>query len=145
MKPQINASLGVIYDSTTSKVLLACRPIGKIYAGYWEFPGGKLEVGESCFSALARELNEEIAIDVLLDSMMKLGTIEHDYPHGLVSLDIILVTSWQGKIYPKEGQQLIWQSVLDDATLPEMSLPTTESVFKLIRSNLTKLASGLSK
>ncbi len=144
MKPQINATLGVIYDNNASKVLLACRPIGKIYAGYWEFPGGKLEVGESSFSALARELHEEIAIEVLPKCMIKLGTIEHDYPHGLVNLDIILVTSWQGEIYPKEGQQLIWQSILNDATLPEMSLPTTESVFKLIRSSLVNVTSELS-
>ena len=58
----INACLGIIRNPATQQVLLASRPAGKVLAGYWEFPGGKLEAGENAFQALQRELSEELGI-----------------------------------------------------------------------------------
>lgn len=145
----INACLGVLYfpeereisndasgRSSVSlapklkKVLLCCRPKGKIYAGYWEFPGGKLEKNETAFVALARELNEELGIMVQLEDMYKLDVIEHEYPHGVVKLDVILVKRWQGKISAKEGQGMKWHSVAEE--LPTPALPTTEKIFSYL-------------
>ena len=141
MSERIKACLAVICQS--QQVLLACRPVGKILAGYWEFPGGKLEAGEDCFSALGRELTEEIGITVALESMELLGNIEHRYSHGLVELAIIKVKHWSGIIRGCEQQQLIWYSATriqaadsrDPANFDRAQLlPTTAAVLELLHA-----------
>ena len=77
------------------RYLLAQRPAGKPYEGYWEFPGGKLEAGESVEAALARELHEELGIDVKASHLWH--TLEHDYPHAYVRLFFCKVTEWSGR------------------------------------------------
>lgn len=99
--------------------LLAQRPVGKIWAGYWEFPGGKLEQGESARDALVRELREELGIDVhtAYPWLMRVFT----YPHATVRLHFFRVTAWSGELHPHEGQQFSWQqpaSVLVAPILP---------------------------
>ena len=89
-------------------VLFAQRPPGKPYAGYWEFPGGKIESGESADAALARELHEELAITVT--SALPFITQRHDYPHAYVELQFFIVTAWKGDICPQEGQAVAWQT-----------------------------------
>lgn len=88
--------------------LLAQRPAGKIWAGYWEFPGGKLEQGESARDALVRELREELGIEVrtAYPWLMRVFT----YPHATVRLHFFRVTAWSGELHPHEGQQFSWQS-----------------------------------
>jgi len=76
------------------RYLLAQRPQGKPYEGYWEFPGGKLEAGEGVEAALARELHEELGIDVTACERWR--TLEHDYPHAYVRLFFCKVTAWNG-------------------------------------------------
>lgn len=87
--------------------LLAQRPAGKIWAGYWEFPGGKLEQGESARDALVRELREELGIEVrtAYPWLMRVFT----YPHATVRLHFFRVTAWSGELHPHEGQQFAWQ------------------------------------
>lgn len=88
--------------------LLAQRPAGKIWAGYWEFPGGKLEQGESARDALVRELREELGVEVhnAYPWLMRVFT----YPHATVRLHFFRVTAWSGELHPHEGQQFSWQS-----------------------------------
>ena len=87
--------------------LLTSRPPGKVYAGYWEFPGGKLEANENVDQALARELHEELGIDIAASELWKTEII--DYPHALVRLNFRKVFAWAGELQMKEGQQFSWQ------------------------------------
>ncbi|WP_308419420.1 Nudix family hydrolase [Chitinibacter fontanus] len=87
--------------------LMASRPAGKPYAGYWEFPGGKLEAGESALEALKRELQEELGINVTAATPWLCQRF--DYPHALVELHFFRVTAWEGAMHSHEGQQFAWQ------------------------------------
>ena len=89
------------------QVLLAQRPAGKPYAGYWEFPGGKLEPGESPRAALARELQEELGITVRRASPWLVQ--EFVYPHAHVELHFFRVYAWDGQLHGHDGQAFAWQ------------------------------------
>ena len=89
-------------------LLLSTRPPGKAYAGYWEFPGGKIEVGESVTEALRRELIEELGVTIGTAHEWKVT--EHDYPHALVRLHWCKVFDWTGEFEMREGQQMAWQT-----------------------------------
>ena len=88
--------------------LLASRPPGKPYAGYWEFPGGKVEPGETVHAALVRELHEELGIEVTHATPWL--TRYFDYPHAHVTLSFFRVSGWHGEPHAKEGQTLAWQT-----------------------------------
>ncbi len=88
-------------------LLLTSRPEGKVYAGYWEFPGGKLERGETVELALRRELQEELGIVIGAADIWKVT--EHNYPHALVRLHWCRVTKWSGALEMREQQQMSWQ------------------------------------
>jgi len=98
----IDVAAGVLIRAD-GNVLLASRPAGKPYAGYWEFPGGKVEPGESITGALARELHEELSIDV--DAPCPWLVRVHDYSHALVRLHFLRVFSWRGELRAREQQQ----------------------------------------
>lgn len=104
--------------------LLARRPSGKVYAGYWEFPGGKIEPGESAEDALARELREELGIEVRR-SYPWIARV-YAYPHATVRLNFFRVPDWNGQPHPREGQRLAWQRL--DAPLVEPLLPANAPV-----------------
>ena len=87
--------------------LLTSRPPGKVYEGYWEFPGGKLEPGESVEEALRRELIEEIGITIGAVHPWKVELV--DYPHALVRLNFCKVFEWTGELQMHEGQAFAWQ------------------------------------
>jgi 8-oxo-dGTP diphosphatase len=91
------------------RFLLAQRPLGKVYAGYWEFPGGKVEPGEAAERALARELHEELGIDVRVSYPWI--TREYVYPHGHVRLNFFRVLEWTGEPHPRENQAIAWQAL----------------------------------
>jgi 8-oxo-dGTP diphosphatase len=86
--------------------LLTTRPPGKVYAGYWEFPGGKVEPGESVEQALARELREELGIAI--GPAQPWQQLVMDYPHARVRLNFCKVFTWQGEFQMLEGQQMAW-------------------------------------
>ena len=90
------------------RVLLAQRPAGKPYAGYWEFPGGKLEPGETARHALERELREELGLTVTRASPWL--TQEFVYPHAHVELDFFRVFAWTGEPVGHDGQAFAWQT-----------------------------------
>ena len=93
------------------RFLLAQRPVGKVYAGYWEFPGGKVERGEPLRGALARELHEELGIDVRLAYPWIVQ--RYLYPHAHVQLHFFRVREWDGYPRPKEAQRLAWAALGD--------------------------------
>lgn len=102
--PEIHVVAAVLRDQRG--VLIAERPAGKPMAGYWEFPGGKLEAGEPARQALQRELKEELGIEVR--QAHRLLRLSHDYPERRVHLDVWRVTHYAGTPAAHEGQQLAW-------------------------------------
>ncbi|MES1981464.1 MAG: Nudix family hydrolase [Pseudomonadota bacterium] len=87
--------------------LLAQRPADKIWAGHWEFPGGKVEPGETPRDALLRELREELGIAV--QTAYPWLTRVYPYPHATVRLHFFRVTAWSDGLHPHEGQEFAWQ------------------------------------
>ncbi len=87
--------------------MLARRPASKVYAGYWEFPGGKVEAGETTRQALERELAEELGIRVT--TAFPWITQEFIYPHASVRLNFFRVTAWQGEVRTLEHEGMSWQ------------------------------------
>ncbi len=104
----VQVAVGVLIRSDDA-FLLTSRPEGKAYAGYWEFPGGKLEVGETVAQALARELQEEIGITIEDCDAWK--TEQIDYPHALVQLNFCKVRRWSGELQMREAQLYAWQQL----------------------------------
>jgi len=98
------------------RFLLAQRPAGKVYAGYWEFPGGKIEPGEPPREALARELREELGIDAR--TVYPWLTREYVYPHGHVRLSFFRVLAWAGEPHPREDQAIAWQALAGPMAAP---------------------------
>lgn len=104
----VDVAVGVLIRSD-GNFLLTSRPPGKVYEGYWEFPGGKLEAGESVEQALRRELQEEIGITIGAVQPWKIEMV--DYPHALVRLNFCKVFEWTGELHMHEGQSFAWQSL----------------------------------
>jgi len=104
----VQVAVGVLVRDDQA-FLLTSRPEGKAYAGYWEFPGGKLETGETVEQALRRELQEEIGITIQNCLLWKTERI--DYPHALVQLNFCKVTQWSGELQMLESQSFAWQQL----------------------------------
>ena len=104
----VDVAVGVLVRLDGS-FLLTSRPVGKAYAGYWEFPGGKLESGENVEQALRRELHEEIGITIAAVQPWKVEMV--DYPHALVRLHFCKVFEWSGELHMRESQSFAWQSL----------------------------------
>jgi 8-oxo-dGTP diphosphatase len=113
--------------------LLTSRPHGKPYAGYWEFPGGKLEAGETVQQALARELLEELGIEIGAVHPWKVEMV--DYPHALVRLHFCKVFEWSGALEMREAQSFSWERLpvqmvpVLPGTLPVLQWLAAESQF----------------
>jgi 8-oxo-dGTP diphosphatase len=104
----VDVAVGVLIDRA-GRFLLTSRPEGKVYAGYWEFPGGKLEPGETVEQALRRELHEELGITIGAAHPWKIEMV--DYPHALVRLHFCKVYDWQGEFEMRERQAMAWQTL----------------------------------
>lgn len=101
-------AVGILIN-TQGQFLLTTRPVGKVYAGYWEFPGGKLEANETVIEALRRELSEEIGIVIYGAQLWR--TTVMDYPHALVRLNFCKITAWSGELHMREQQEFSWQQL----------------------------------
>jgi 8-oxo-dGTP diphosphatase len=104
----VDVAVGVLIKPN-GDFLLTSRPPGKVYEGYWEFPGGKLEAGETVEQALRRELIEEIGITIGGAIAWKVELV--DYPHALVRLNFCKVFDWTGELQMREGQSFSWQNL----------------------------------
>ena len=104
----VEVAVGVLIQAN-GQFLLTSRPPGKVYEGYWEFPGGKLETGESVEQALRRELLEEIGVVIGAVHPWKVEMV--DYPHALVRLNFCKVFDWTGDLQMHEGQSFAWQAL----------------------------------
>jgi 8-oxo-dGTP diphosphatase len=129
----VDVAVGVLIDAA-GNFLLTSRPIGKVYAGYWEFPGGKVEAGESIEQALRRELIEELGITIGRAKPWQVMVM--DYDHARVRLHFCKVFEWQGDFEMREGQRMAWQSLpvqvapVLPGTLPVLAWFATERNFE---------------
>ena len=104
----VDVAVGVLVRADGA-FLLTSRPAGKVYAGYWEFPGGKLEAGESVEQALRRELQEEIGLTIAAAHPWRVELV--DYPHSFVRLHLCKVFDWSGDMQMREAQDFAWQQL----------------------------------
>ena len=104
----VDVAVGVLIDKQ-DRFLLTSRPEGKVYAGYWEYPGGKLEAGETVEQALRRELHEELGITIGAVHPWKVELV--DYEHARVRLHFCKVYEWSGEFEMREQQSMAWQTL----------------------------------
>lgn len=100
------------------RVLLAERPEGKSMAGLWEFPGGKVEPGETPEVALIRELHEELGIETWESCLAPLTFASHSYDSFHLLMPLFVCRKWQGIVHPREGQRLAWVRAADLSSYP---------------------------
>ncbi|MBR9729132.1 8-oxo-dGTP diphosphatase MutT [Shewanella intestini] len=127
MQKRVHVAVGVIIN-THQQILLALRHGHLHQGGKWEFPGGKVEAGETVTQALTRELAEEVNLTV--DDSSPFMNISHDYPDKQVRLDIHLVTQFSGNATGLEGQQIKWVDInqLNQYEFPEANKPILAKV-----------------
>ena len=104
----VDVAVGVLIDPD-GRFLITSRPNGKVYADHWEFPGGKVEAGETVEQALRRELHEELGI--MIGPAQPWKTTLHDYAHALVRLHFCKVFEWRGEFEMREAQRMTWQTL----------------------------------
>ena len=125
----VDVAVGVLIERDAQgregRFLLTSRPEGKVYAGHWEYPGGKLEAGETVEQALRRELQEELGITIGAAHPWKVELME--YPHAKVRLHFCKVHEWEGEFEMREGQQMAWQ------TLPVEVVPVLPGTVPVLR------------
>lgn len=156
MSKVVEVSAAVLLRNEGREYLLAQRPVGKVYAGYWEFPGGKVEPGETHRHALDRELHEELGIRVTAATPWL--SRRFVYPHASVRLKFFLVTAWEGEIAPIEHSGFAWITLgktpevapilpANDPILRALSLPEryaiTNAADNGIEAELARLERGL--
>jgi 8-oxo-dGTP diphosphatase len=125
----VDVAVGVLVERDAQgregRFLLTSRPAGKVFAGYWEFPGGKLEAGETVEQALKRELQEELGITIGAAHPWKVELM--DYPHARVRLHFCKVYEWTGEFEMRERQQMAWE------TLPVQQQPVLPGTIPVLQ------------
>lgn len=116
----IDVAVGILMKPD-GEILLGQRPAGKPYPGYWEFPGGKVDQGETIQAALKREFMEELGIEVV--SAEPWCCVEHVYPHAHVRLHFYISREWRGSPRSREGQNFAWQRAIEVKPLLPATVP----------------------
>ncbi len=124
----VNVAVGILMKAN-GDVLLGQRPEGKPYAGYWEFPGGKVEEGEAILDALKREFMEELGIQII--SAEPWCGVEHIYPHAHVRLHFYISREWTGEPQSLEGQAFAWQGTVAVEPLLPATIPLIDYLNEL--------------
>ncbi|KJY82242.1 7,8-dihydro-8-oxoguanine-triphosphatase [Vibrio galatheae] len=127
---RVHIVAAIIFNQDKSQVFITKRPDDKHKGGFWEFPGGKVEQGETVEQAMVRELEEEVGI--ITTAQQRFEHLEFDYPDKSLEFDFITVTQFEGQPFGKEGQQGHWVAVsdLNDYAFPEANVPILERVVK---------------
>lgn len=126
-KKHLRIAAGVIRNAE-GEIFIAQRPLKSHMGGYWEFPGGKLEAGESPEQALVRELEEELGIVAVPGKLLQ--TAEHEFPDRLITIYFFLVEEWQNAPYGREGQPSRW--VKQTALIAEEFPPVNRGIVALL-------------
>lgn len=126
---EVAAAILLRQGEAGTEYLLAQRPVGKVYAGYWEFPGGKVEPGETVHAALVREIQEELGVTI--DRAWPWLCCEYSYPHAKVRLKFFRATSWHGTIKPIEHSGFAWVRIGDQAPV-EPVLPANGPILRAL-------------
>lgn len=121
--PPLVLVAAVVLVDTDGRVLLAQRPEGKSMAGLWEFPGGKVDPGETPETALIRELREELGIDVAASCLAPFTFASHAYPDFHLLMPLYVCRKWSGIPLAREGQRLAWVRL---ARLIDYSMPPAD-------------------
>jgi 8-oxo-dGTP diphosphatase len=130
--PLLLVAACVLLDSE-GRILIAKRPPGRSLAGLWEFPGGKVEQGESPEHALVRELAEELGIDIAAADLAPLTFASHGYPDFHLLMPLFLCKSWRGELVPHEGQELAW---VKPTELAAYAMPPADEPLKAVLPTL---------
>jgi 8-oxo-dGTP diphosphatase len=138
-RPVTEVAAGILLDSQ-QHFLMGQRPVGKPYAGYWEFPGGKVEAGETLFQTLQRELQEELGITI--HSSVDLMAIEHDYPHAYVRIHVSVIRDWTGEPTGCENQALSWQDLNRDQLTVDPLLPAASPMIQQLKQFYAEIKTG---
>jgi 8-oxo-dGTP diphosphatase len=126
----------IIYNHNLSKILIAQRRPGQVYAGYWELPGGKIEPQEDAMTAIVRELAKELAITVR--EVEFVNTVNFEYPNFLAKLEVFKIKAYTGLLPDlehftgAEGQKLFWLAIDDIDSISPM-LPASNQVLALLK------------
>ena len=131
MTKVVEVAAAILLRTTEEGVeyLLAQRPEGKVYAGYWEFPGGKVEAGETLRQALVREIQEELGVTV--DRAWPWLSCQFTYPHATVRLKFFRVASWHGQVAPIEHSGFVWVKIGDTAPVAPV-LPANGPILRAL-------------
>ncbi len=132
-KPVVLVAAVALIDAD-GRVLLAQRPEGKAMAGLWEFPGGKVQAGETPEAALVRELQEELGLDTRQSCLAPIAFASHGYDDFHLLMPLFACRVWQGDPRPLEGQQLAWvrPARLADYPLPPADVPLVAQLRDLL-------------
>jgi 8-oxo-dGTP diphosphatase len=132
-RPIVLVSAVALLDAD-NRVLLAQRPDGKSMAGLWEFPGGKLDPGETPETALIRELDEELGIDTHESCLAPIGFASHGYDDFHLLMPLFVCRKWNGTPAPREGQTLAWvrPNALRDYPMPPADIPLVAQLQDLL-------------
>ena len=137
--PRVVLVAACAFLDTKGRVLITRRPPGKPLEGLWEFPGGKVETGETPEHALMRELKEELGVDVAARSLCPLTFVSHAYPAFHLLMPVYLCRRWRGVMAANEGQELAW--VKPDA-LAAYAMPPADEPLKETLPGLLGLLRG---
>ena len=134
--PLVLVAACVLLDGD-GRILIAKRPEGRSLAGLWEFPGGKVEPGESPEHALIRELAEELGIDIAAADLAPLTFASHDYPDFHLLMPLFHCRRWRGTVAPHEGQELLW---VKPAELVSYAMPPADEPLKALLPALSNVS-----
>lgn len=136
-KPLIVVSTIALVNEN-NQVLYAQRPKGKALEGYWEFPGGKVEPGETAEKAIQRELMEELSLHVELSDLTPLTFASQEYDDFIMIMPLFICHKWSGDIHPNEGQSFAWVDLdnLRSYPMPPADEPLLDPILKFIQSAL---------
>lgn len=124
LKPVIYVVACALLDAD-QRILLAKRPAGKPMAGLWEFPGGKIEPGETPEQAIVRELREELGVEPCERCLHPFAFVSHPYENFHIVMPLFVCRTWDGFPHPREGQELAWvkKDKLKNFAMPAADLP----------------------